>query len=79
VERLEVRQARGELWEELTRRRGSHEDFERAEAVLREQGQGDALHEARGDYLAEGVPPARLSPPAPLTGYHSILRRRVDI
>ena len=30
---------------------GSHEDLERAVAVLREQGEGDTLHGVRGDYL----------------------------
>jgi hypothetical protein len=60
-----MRQARGELREELARcrrvddkdrqapdgRRGSREDFERTVAVLREQREGDALHGTRGDYL----------------------------
>jgi hypothetical protein len=65
VERLEVGQPHGELCEALARRgrvdnndcqapdgrRGSHEDFERAVAVLREQGEGDALHGTRSNYL----------------------------
>lgn len=62
---LEVRKARSELREQFVRRRSvddedreasngcrrPREHLERAVSVLREEGEGDALHGARSDHL----------------------------